>query len=745
MNETPRVSNWLTPLRFGVILALLIIAAFPQVIFGSQTFVIRDYGFFSYPNAFFQRDCFWHGQLPYWNPYNECGVPFLAQWNTMPLYPLSLVYQLLPLPWSLSFFCLLHLWLAGMGMYSLARRWTGNDFAAAFAGLTFAFNGLSLNLLMWPSHIATFAWMPWVVLVVENAWRQGGRQISVAAIVGAMQMLAGGPETIFLTWTLLAALWLRHFVKGDTARWSTFWRFPLVIFLVFALSAAQLIPFLDLASQSQRQAGYADLHWSMPAAGWANFLVPMAFGNTFNMGVFFQHGQTWTSSYYLGIAALWLALLAIWRCRQPRMPLLAIAAVVAFVFALGENTPIYPLLWKIIPALSLMTYPVKYVLLLTFVACLLAAFAIVEIQKGIGKGFLSLGLLFLALIGIILFLVSRYSIPGEDVHAALANGAGRAIFVVIITCLFFLMTQEQRPSLRRIAPGLLLLAAWLDVLTHEPPQNPLASPSIYSPGLARQKLAMNPAPEPGLSRVMATPAAVDRFAHTAITSPQNNFLVARLGCQAECNLLDRIPKVDGFYSLVPHDWARVRVLLYNESPADLPGLEQFLGVCQVTATNDIYQWQARSNFLPLVTTGQKPVFREDADALRAMTQPDFDGGRVVFLHPYLRPWVDATNETEARILKTAFDSNDIEIDADATAPTFVVVAQTFYHDWHAFVDGRRVSVYRANVGFQAVPMPKGRHHIRLLYIDSGFRAGLGLSVITLLGCLALPVLRRRKN
>jgi hypothetical protein len=192
-----------TPVRFGIFLALLVFAAFPQVLLGLHTFVVRDYGFYSYPTAFFQQECFRHGELPFWDPFSNCGTPFLAQWNTMPLYPPALIYLTLPLTWSLSFFCLLHLWFAGVGMFYLARRWTGNNFAAAFAGVAFSFNGLTLNLLMWPSHIATLSWMPWVILAVESAWREGGRKIFLAAIVGALQMLAGGPETIFLTWLLL--------------------------------------------------------------------------------------------------------------------------------------------------------------------------------------------------------------------------------------------------------------------------------------------------------------------------------------------------------------------------------------------------------------------------------------------------------------------------------------------------------------------------------------------------------------
>src|ERR1017187_3269680 len=257
-----RALDWFTPLRFGLLLALLVFAAFPQVLLGLETFVARDYGFFVYPLAHFQRDCFWHGELPLWNPYNNCGVPFLAQWNTMPLYPPSLIYLLLPLQWSLGFFCLLHLWFAGFGMFFLARRWTGlrraevssvfdgcnawpvstqlsgkeatatqagNSFAAAFAGVAFAFNGLTLNLLMWPSHIATLSWMPWVVLAVELAWREGGQKIILAAFIGALQMLAGGPEIIFLTWILLLALWVQQFVRGESPRIAMLRRFPLVV------------------------------------------------------------------------------------------------------------------------------------------------------------------------------------------------------------------------------------------------------------------------------------------------------------------------------------------------------------------------------------------------------------------------------------------------------------------------------------------------------------------------------------
>ena len=130
-----------------MLLAVLICAAYPEVISGQGTFFHRDFSIFGYPLAYYHRQSFWQGEIPLWNPLNDCGLPFLAQWNTMTLYPLSLFYLLLPLSWSLGMFCLGHLFLGGMGMYFLAHRWTDNRFAAAAAGLAFSLQRADAELL----------------------------------------------------------------------------------------------------------------------------------------------------------------------------------------------------------------------------------------------------------------------------------------------------------------------------------------------------------------------------------------------------------------------------------------------------------------------------------------------------------------------------------------------------------------------------------------------------------------------
>ncbi len=782
MNETGRASNWFTPMRFGILLALMIFAAFPQVILGWQTFVIRDYGFFAYPLASFQRECFWQGQIPFWDPYNYCGAPFLAQWNTMPLYPPALIYLIFPLNWSLSFFCLLHLWFGGLGMYFLARRWARNDFASAFAGTVFAFNGLSLNLLMWPSHTATFAWMPWVLLAVESAWGGGPRRIFLAAMAGAMQMLAGGPEIIFFTWLLLLILWMQQLVGGtsrcdvpaskaggtnDASRcaaervadgaarrpYQELWAFPLIVFLVIALAAAQLFPFLDLAGHSERHGNFADLRWSMPLSGWANYLVPMFHGNTRIMGVFYQYGQLWTSSYYLGIGALCLALMAAIEPREKRVRFLMAVTFVAFVFALGEHTPVYPALRNFLPALSLVTYPVKYVLLITFSVPLLAAFALARLDRqlpGFQRKIVIITALLLALIGGIICWAVRFSMAGDDLHAIVINGLSRAGILVVACGLLIAMLSKHNSVLSRAASIALILVAWLDVWTHEPQQNPTVPPSVYQPGLAVEKLAMNPQPSLGGSRAMMSSMGFYGFVHKAVSDPQNSFLVGRMAYGANVNLLDAVPKADGFFSLIPREGDDFQSLLYGATNANYPALDDFMGVSQITAPDEIYHWQARTNFMPLITAGQKPVFLGDADTLRALSQPDFDARRVVFL-PFPRSsgseeaLVIATNRTSARVLSSQFGTQSVNAEIEAAGPSLVVISQTYYHDWRAFVDGAPAPLLRANDAFQAVQVPAGKHEVRLVYVDKAFQVGAVISVCAWLICLVGLAIKPRKR
>jgi hypothetical protein len=360
------------------------------------------------------------------------------------------------------------------------------------------------------------------------------------------------------------------------------------------------------------------------------------------------------------------------------------------------------------------------------------------------KHVLFLGGVLLALTAGILFFAWKFPFQSDDVHATLLNGLSRAVFLILTGAVLVALTRDFKSPLLRCAPLALIFVAWLDVLTHEPAQNPTVPPGAFELNLARTRLAMNPQPELGGSRAMVSPKAFMDFIHITLSDPKNNFLAKRLGYCADCNTLDAVPKADGFFSLTPRESDGLISLLYGATNADFPKLDDFMGVSQITAPDEFFHWQARTNFLPLVTAGQKPIFLDDAKTLQALAQNDFEGGKMVFLTPEAKSLVTVSNQTSAKILNQKFGTQSVTAEVEAAEPSLVVVAQTYYHDWRVEVDGQPVQLLRANYAFQAFQVPAGTHKIRLAYEDRAFEIGAAISGVAWLGSFsALLLLRRR--
>jgi len=332
-------------------------------------------------------------------------------------------------------------------------------------------------------------------------------------------------------------------------------------------------------------------------------------------------------------------------------------------------------------------------------------------------------------------LVWEWRSQADDARLALVNGLGRIPFLVLTGAVLLLLARKAKLDFPRTVAAIFILVAWLDVLTHEPAQNPTVPPGVYQLNLAREQAAMNPQPELGGSRAMVSPKAYMEFIQMAVRDPKVNFLAKRAGYCADCNLLDAVPKVDGFFSLTTRENNNLFSLIYGATN-DFPRLEDFMGVSQITAPDEIYKWQARKTFLPLVTAGQKPIFLDDANTLQALASDEFDGSKMVFLPPEEKSLVAVTNGTMAQVLNSKMQNARVEIEVTSPAPSLVVVAQTFYHNWQASVDGQQVPLLHANYGFQAIQVGQGRHEVELVYRDSAFKIGALFSIVGWLGCLA---------
>ena len=724
--------QWLTPRRFALILGLLIFAAFPQVVIGTHSFAYRDYGLFGYPLAHYFRDSFWRGEIPLWNAYNEFGTPFLAQWGTMVLYPPSLIYLLAPLPWSLSIFCLLHVFLGGMGMYVLTARWTGNRLAAGVAGLAFAFSGLVLNCLMWPNYTASLAWMPWVVHAMTLVWEGGRRRLVAASVAGALQMLSGTPEVILFTWLIVAALWLFTCAPTWQAAWSSGWRTIAVIILVAGLSAAQLLPFFELLSQSQRDAAFEKGVWPLPIWGWANLFVPMFRVFTTGCGVCFQHGQMFTSSIYSGIFIMVMAIMALlWRGDR-RVWLFAGIAIASIVLAMGHKAGVYALLRTGLPQIGFMRYTSKFIMLLSFVLPVLGAFGLSNIlerdqQPRRLRTMIVTGAAVAVLVtGIVLF--ARYS-PPHEWFTTFSNGLTRIAFLVALGSSVFILVRMQGSSRQWLFQCLILLLVWLDLISHVPAQNPTLDREALTVPIP-QLQQLSPRPQLGTSRAALTVEALNGFQSAGTSNLTQTFLLMRNGMFANANLVEKIPKADGFYPLSIKEARNVVLRLFRTPHKPREGLGRLVGISQIVSATNLTVWEPRRDYLPMITAGQRPVFANPADTLAGVMATNFAPEAMVFLPEAARERISATNSAPARVVSFDVREHSLRAEVEAAAPSVVVIAQAFYPAWRAFVDGKPVPLWRANYAFQALEVGAGNHHIEVVYEDRSFRLG---ALISLLG------------
>lgn len=744
------------PWAFALVLLGLLLLAFPQVLLGLHSFFYRDYGVLGYPFVHYHRESFWNGELPLWNPYSNCGAPFLAQWGTMALYPGSLVYLVLPLPWSLTAFCFLHLVLGGVGMHVLARRWVGDGFGAVVAGVAFVFSGTMFSCLLWPNYTVALGWMPWMVWLGERAWREGGRWVAAAALAGAMQMLAGVPELVLLTWLLLGALWLSEWVSGAGRRAAMTRRLAMVVLLVAGLAAAQLLPFLELLEQSQRDRAFATSKWPMPAWGLANLLVPLFHTRPTFHGPHLQLGQEFFSSYYPGAAVLVLAVLAACWVRERRVWVLAGAVVFAVLMAWGENGLLYPLARQWLPLLGIARYPVKFLLLAAFALPLLAAWAIQALntpdasaaarRRSLGWA----GAVALVLMGFVVWRAWSHPYQSADWsaedNALLAamewrfvsvNALGRAVALGLTLGLLAWLARGRGAAgggrTRWVAQGAVVGCLFLDILTHTPPQNPSVPSSAFADGLWEQHNRAS-VPRLGEGRVLISPGAEQRLLYSTTTNVLHDFLGKRLALWSNLNLLDRAPKVNGSSTLQIREQAQVQALLYAGTNKFGRGLVRMLGVTHFSPAENPTVWVPVTNACPLVTCGQSPVFADGPETLRALAAEEFDPEARVFLRPEDQARVKVAGPTRARVLASRFTAHTVTADIEAAEPSLVVVAQSWARGWRATVNGQPALVLRANHAFQAVEVPAGRHEVVLEYRDRRLAVGAMLSLATLAGC-----------
>ena len=164
---------WLPPVVFGV-LTLFLFRAFVfsgDMLFGSDT---EAMGYMA--RVFYARELA-AGNFPGWNPLLLGGTPFLASLaGGDSLYPPSVLLLLLMEPYrALGWKLVLHVFLAGIGMFGFVRSLGGSRAGATVAGTAYLVAPFMVTLV-WPGHdgkLFVTALAPFLFWAVESWFRTG--------------------------------------------------------------------------------------------------------------------------------------------------------------------------------------------------------------------------------------------------------------------------------------------------------------------------------------------------------------------------------------------------------------------------------------------------------------------------------------------------------------------------------------------------------------------------------------------
>ena len=96
-------------------------------------------------------------------------------------------------------------------------------------------------------------------------------------------------------------------------------------------------------------------------------------------------------------------------------------------------------------------------------------------------------------------------------------------------------------------------------------------------------------------------------------------------------------------------------------------------------------------------------------------------------------------------LRVRKDGLALRIASETDGATWIVISQSAWRGWRAYVDGQRKPLYIANHAFLGMLVPGGKHEVRLLYRPDSFVRGLTISAATLLALLlAFAFVRLRR-
>ncbi len=543
----------------GAVLLALAAIVFYKLALTNLIIARGDVFTYFYPYFDYAAQATRQGHLPLWNPYLFMGAPFLANSQAGFFYPLNRLLSWLPVTRAVNVTIIVHVWLAGLGMYAFARRSLDvSRLAAWMASAAFAVGGYLAAQVEHVNQLQGLAWLPWLLVWFDLAWgrnplpaRRGIPGIGLAVTV-ALQLLTGHTQSAFISLMGLGLYALLSHPLQPCRAWLKRWAaLAGAVMLGAALAAVQLVPTFELAQLSIRSGGLSwreAVSFSLKPALVGRALLP-------------DYGQAIFPEYvaYVGVAGLMLAVIGLMgRWRDARIRVLAALAGLGLFFALGGYNPLYLALVRFAPGFGLFRVPARWLVWYAFGAAGLIGCGFDALAGSPRRLVLTVwGAAFMALAALAWY-AARVIVPGTDQPAGnvstmawlgwlvAAGGVAGLVWLrprwsaaalAAIVAVELFAASAALPFNRATAPEA-LTSLRPSILTLQSPGSDLSSPIFRF--LSLSDIFFDPGDRAELDSAFADQLGADAFYDLLVATKQKEIVAPNLP------LYYRLPTVDGF-------------------------------------------------------------------------------------------------------------------------------------------------------------------------------------------------------
>jgi hypothetical protein len=149
-----------------------------------------------------------------------------------------------------------------------------------------------------------------------------------------------------------------------------------------------------------------------------------------------------------------------------------------------------------------------------------------------------------------------------------------------------------------------------------------------------------------------------------------------------------------------------------------------------------YSWLYEvDNPIPRAYIVGKSTAEQNPDkTLRRLSSDEFDPTREVILDREITKRPTRPLTATSKIVR--YDNHVVTIQTSANDHGTLVLADSHYPGWKAYVDGKEMPILRANHFFRAVALSEGAHVVEFKYDPLSFKIGAWISVFTIISILA---------